>query len=606
MARDLRSFSNPEPVPADATLTKLFADAAERHGEAPALIRLAAESETSTLDYEAVFGLAKRVVSALAAYGLERGDRAAILSDNRPEWALADYGCLCAGIVAVPVYPSLTAPQTGYVLRDSGARLVFADSAGQAAKAVQASRELPSPVQVVCFEREGAELPEGVVSWEAFLGSGADRSDEEFREDVLRVRPSDVATMIYTSGTTGDPKGVVLTHRNLASNVIASAEAIRLGPGDVSISILPLSHVFQRMVDYLCFRAGCAIGYPRKVPDTIMEDLRTLKPTLVCAVPRIYERVHAGVMSATGAKGALVRWAVRVADRALERRLAGDKLRWPLALKYRIGDGLVYSKVRQAVGGRVRTFVSGGGPLAPELNRFFHSIGLTVLEGYGLTETSPVTNVNSRAHLRIGSVGRPVASTEIRIAADDEILVRGPQVMKGYHDRPEATAEAIDRDGWFHTGDIGRIDPDGFLYVTDRKKDLIVTAGGKNVAPQPVENLVKMNPFVEQAVMLGDRRPYCVMLVVPAFPALESWAAGQGLEWEDADELVRHPLVVEHMEREVESMCGDLAPFERPKRLALLSEELTMANDCLTPTMKVKRKVVMERMAELVDSVYSR
>jgi long-chain acyl-CoA synthetase len=321
-------------------------------------------------------------------------------------------------------------------------------------------------------------------------------------------------------------------------------------------------------------------------------------------VPRIYEKIYNGVMEARGLKKALIDWAVGVADRVADLRLAGQRPAGLLALQYRVADRLVFSKVKKAVGGRLRFFVSGGGPLAPVLNRFFYSIGMTILEGYGLTETSPVTNVNTLEHFRIGTVGKPVPSTEIKIAEDGEILVRGPQVMKGYYNRPDATAEVIDAEGWFATGDIGELDADGYLTITDRKKDIIVTAGGKNVAPQPIENRLKTHPLVEQVVMIGDRRKFVSLLVVPAFDELEEWARQNSVSWESRDELVKDPRVVKHVEREVLGSLDDLASFERPKKIALLSEDLTVENGFLTPSLKVKRRVVHERLDSVIDALY--
>jgi long-chain acyl-CoA synthetase len=358
------------------------------------------------------------------------------------------------------------------------------------------------------------------------------------------------------------------------------------------------------MVDYLFFWVGCTIGYPRSM-KTLVSDLKVIRPTVVVSVPRIYEKIYNGVMDARGPKKKLIDWAVGVADRVAELRLGGRAPTGLLALQYRVADALVFAKVKKAVGGRLRFFVSGGGPLAPTLNRFFYSIGLTILEGYGLTETSPVTNVNTLEHFRIGTVGRAVPGTEIRIAPDGEILVRGPQVMKGYYKRPEATAECIDADGWLATGDIGEVDPDGFLTITDRKKDIIVTAGGKNIAPQPIENRLKTNPLIEQAIMIGDRRRYCVMLLVPAFGPLEAWARGAGITWKTRDDLVADPRVVAHVEAAALGMLGDLASFETPKKFALLPEELTEENGFLTPSLKVKRRVVDERFDSLIDELYS-
>jgi len=568
---------------------------------------MVSESALEDIPYEQVLATVKLVTAALQEQGIERGDRVAILSENRPEWAIADYGCLCAGAWDVPVYSTLTAHQVAYLFADSGAKLVFVSDEEEMAKALEAAAQRELAMQVVVFDAPSS-MPAGVTSWRSCLDSGRERaarwSDDDFCAQAMHAGPDDVATLIYTSGTTGDPKGVMLTHNNIASNVRASHAVFGVSHTDNTVSFLPLSHILQRMVDYLFFWVGCTIGYPRSI-KTLVADLKVIRPTVVVSVPRIYEKIYNGVMDARGLKKKLIDWAVGVADRAADVRLSGRTPSGLLAVQYRIADALVFSKVKKAVGGRLRFFVSGGGPLAPALNRFFYSIGLTILEGYGLTETSPVTNVNTLEHFRIGTVGKPVPGTEIRIASDGEILVRGPQVMKGYYKRPDATAECIDADGWLATGDIGEVDADGFLTITDRKKDIIVTAGGKNVAPQPIENLLKTNPLIEQPIMIGDRRRYCVMLLVPAFGPLGAWAREAGIAWKTHEDLVKDPRVQAHVEAAARSMLGDLASFETPKKFALLPEELTEENGFLTPSLKVKRRVVDERFDALIDHLYA-
>lgn len=603
MVTALEYFANEEQVP-ESTLTELFFEAVNRFGDEEALQRFTSAECISGISYNEVLRSVMRVGGALRASSFVRGDRAAILSENRPEWAIVDYGALCSGVLVVPIYPTLTAAQVEYVLADSGAKIVFASTPELVQKALEAAEACSHDIAVVALD-EGA--PSGAIAWEDFLGrSGSVDSDEDqasFREEALLARPDDIATVLYTSGTTGPPKGVMLTHNNVASNVRATEIQLDVSHTDNTISFLPLSHIFQRMADYLFFWAGVTIAYPRSM-DTLIVDLKRVTPTVVVSVPRIYEKIYNGVMSARGPKKKLIDWASSVADQAATLRLVGEEPRGLLALKYLIADKLVFSKVKTAVGGRLRYFVSGGGPLAPALNRFFYSIGLTIFEGFGLTETSPVTNVNTDEYFRIGTVGRPVPGTEIRIAEDGEILVRGQQVMKGYYNKPEATAEALLEDGWFATGDIGELDADGFLSITDRKKDIIVTAGGKNVAPQPIENLLKTHPLVEQVILIGDRRRYCTLLVVPAFESLKQWAEDQGVEADSGGALVRHPKVVAGVRDELLAMLDSLASFERPKKVALLDEELTVENGLMTPTLKVKRRQLEERFADLIDSLY--
>ena len=603
------SYFADESVLPRSTLTELFFKAVDEHGSRVAFERMVSDVELSSVAYTEAFSVVKKVSYALESQGIVRGDRAAILSENRPEWALADYGCLCAGVIDVPIYPTLTSSQVAYALKDSGTKLVFASSYEQVIKVLEAVAECPQEIQIVVFDSL-SEMPAGVLSWEGFLESGGATlplavSDEGFRRSALEAQPDDVATIIYTSGTTGDPKGVMLTHNNISSNVQVCSNLLPVVAGvDNTVSFLPLSHVLQRTADYLFFRTGCRIGYPRSIP-TLIKDMGVIRPTVVVSVPRIYEKIYNNVMDASGIKKVLINWAAGVADRVADLRLNGREPSGLLALQYGVADRLVFSKVKAGVGGKIRLFLSGGAPLAPALNRFFYSIGLTILEGYGLTETSPVTNANTLEHFRIGSVGKPASGTEIKIASDGEILIRGPQVMKGYYNKPEATTSVIDAEGWFATGDIGEIDEDGFLYITGRKKDLIVTGGGMNVAPQPIENSLMTNMFVEQAIIIGDRRPYLILLIVPAIGPLEQWASQNGIEWLSFEELVSNQAVIAHVEHEILGTLSGLSSYETPKKIALLSEELSIENGMLTPTLKVKRSLVEERFEGVIEQLYT-
>lgn len=603
MASALTYAANDTVVP-EWTLTRLFFEAIDRWGDRTAFQRFEGADRIVDISYRDVLEMVRQVSFGLAARGIEPGERIAILGENRPEWAYCDYGGLCSGVVVVPIYPTLTPAQVRYIVENSGVKLIFCSTAELAEKAAEACADLAHDVQLV-----GYDLPssDGVTGWSDFLAEGEKRaaeSDEDaWRERALAIDPHDVATVLYTSGTTGAPKGVMLTHNNVASNVRASVMVLAISEADNTVSFLPLSHILQRMVDFLFFSVGCRVGYVRSM-DTLIDDLGRLAPTVVVSVPRVYEKIYNGVMAASGLKKKLIDWSVGVAERCVELRLEGREPTGLLGLKYAIADRLVFSKVKNRVGGRLRFFVSGGGPLAPALNRFFYSIGMTILEGYGLTETSPVLNVNTQDHFRIGTVGPPLPGTEVRIAEDGEILVRGPQVMKGYFENPEATAAAIDSEGWFATGDIGEIDEDTYLRITDRKKDLIVTAGGKNVAPQPVENRLKTHPVVEQAVLVGDRRRYCSLLIVPDHAALKKWAGEQGIAG-DVPALLGDPKVVAALETELFAMLSDFASFERPKKLALLAEEFTVENGLMTPTLKVKRNVLRERFEQVIDELYA-
>jgi long-chain acyl-CoA synthetase len=591
------------------TILDLFFEAVDRMGDRAAL-RWNEEGRWRELSYHETEALVRRTASALSALGMRRGDRAALVSPNRPEWAIADYGCIAAGVVDVPIYASLTAHQIAHILKNSRARLVFVSDSKQFEKIQEVRSECEALEWVVVFSAAGS-LPEGTLSWDAFLDlatdDGATTGEGAFRSAAETARPGDTATILYTSGTTGDPKGVMLSHDNLFSNVRAAQRILTIDESDATLSFLPLSHVFQRMVDYLLFNRGCAIAYGRSM-DTVAEDLRSVRPTIVVSVPRLYEKVYAKVMESTGVKRILVRWAKRVGLTWAEARLAGRTPGYLLSLKYSIARRLVFRKIYAGVGGRLRYFVSGGAPLSPEINKFFFAAGIMILEGYGLTETSPVTNVNSPqdfpANFRIGTVGKPVAGTEIRIAEDGEILVRGRQVMKGYLDNAEATREAIDGEGWFHTGDIGEIDEDDFLRITDRKKDLIVTAGGKNIAPQPIENLLTKNRYVDQAVLVGDRRKFISLLLVPDFARIEEWAQEQGIAVAGRRELLSHEGVQGLIASEVTRELDDLSRVEMPKKILLMEEEFTIEDGSLTPTQKVKRRAGEDRYRSFIDSLY--
>ncbi|MCY3545314.1 MAG: long-chain fatty acid--CoA ligase [Gemmatimonadetes bacterium] len=596
MSDTINYFANPSDIP-EGTLVELFLDACGRLSDHDAYNP---GGDAGTLTYAGVQDEVRRAAAGLAQFGIKRGDRVAILSENRLEWALADWACLCTGAVDVPIYSTLPAAQVAYILEDSGASLVFVSDAEQHEKARDAIARAGLDIAVVLFDG-GTDL-QGATRWDDFVAHGNGASMDDFVEEARRAGPEDLATMIYTSGTTGTPKGVMLTHNNLSSNIWATGQVLSLGEHDCSLSFLPLSHVLQRMVDYVFFTAGCTVTHGSI--ETVAADMKRLRPTVLVSVPRLYEKVYQSVLDAGGVKGKLISWAAGVGRRMALCREGGARPSFTLNLQYGIADRLVFAKIRQAVGGRLRYFVSGGAALAPEINRFFLGAGITILEGYGLSETSPVTNVNSLEHFRIGTVGRPVPGTEIRIADDGEILIRGPQVMMGYYGLDEMTREVISEDGWFSTGDIGELSADGYLKITDRKKDLIKTSGGKYVAPQAIENLLKKNPYVDQAVVVGDGRKFCSVLVVPAFERLQSWAAEEGLEADDSGALLAEPRSRTLLKDQILGEMRDLARFETPKKIGLLAEPFTVENGALTPTQKVKRSVVTEQYGELIESFY--
>ncbi len=439
-------------------------------------------------------------------------------------------------------------------------------------------------------------------------GRAAAAKYPRWKEEALQVKPGDLATLIYTSGTTGDPKGVMLTHGNLTSNVVTASGCIALVDGDEALSFLPLSHVFERMAGhYLLWHAGTLVNYAQSI-DTVSADMLERRPTVVLSVPRLYEKIYARVLEGSAkspVKKKIFAWARRWGEQWTDLVLAKQPVPGSIALRKAIGDKLVFSKLRARTGGRLRFFVSGGAPLSAEIAKFFYTAGLPIFEGYGLTETSPVISVNTPDAIRMGTVGRPIPGVEVKIAGDGEILCRGPNVMKGYYNKPEATREVLDADGWFHTGDIGELDPAGFLRITDRKKDIIVTAGGKNIAPQPIENRVKTNPFIVNAVMIGDKRKYPVMLIVPNLEALRGWAAERQMSVGDDAALIADREVNDKIEREVKRALRDLAHFEMPKKVLLIERDFSIESGELTPTLKVKRRIVEKNYQKQIDALYA-
>jgi long-chain acyl-CoA synthetase len=599
----IREASNPGELP-PGTLTELFLNAVAQNRPRAQLQRT--EGGWQPISHADVLVNVRRIAGSLRAAGVGRGDRVAILAENRPEWAWADYAALCIGAITVPVYATLPANQSAFIIRHSGSRLIFVSTPEQLAKVAEVRGELPELERIVVFDRVAADQAD-VVTLRQFMDESRAQplTEAELREEAQRAQPDDVATIVYTSGTTGEPKGVMLTHNNIHSNVIAATRhVLSTSADDATLSFLPLSHIFQRMVDFLMFASATPIAYVPAV-EQVAPALREVQPTIVVAAPRVYEKVYARILSATGPKRPLVLWARRVALDWAEATLAGRRVPVALRLQHMLADRLVYAKVRATLGGRIRFFVSGSAPLSPQIALFFFGAGVTILEGYGLTETSPVTNVNQLDALRFGTVGKPIPGTEIRIADDGEILIRGPQVMKGYYRNEAATHEVIDADGWFHTGDIGAIEEGGFLRITDRKKELLVTAGGKNVAPQPIQNAAKLSRFVSEAVLIGDRRPYPLLLVVPNFDSLEGWARHKGMTWSSHEELVADPRVREKLEREVAARMDGFARYELPKKVLPLPREFSLEHGEITPSLKVKRRVVEQVYSDRIEALYA-
>jgi long-chain acyl-CoA synthetase len=562
-----------------------------------------------TVSSEEFRAAVEEISMGLRALGVSRGDKVAIVSENRPEWAFADLATLCTGAADATIYPTLTAAQVHYILDDSESKVAFVSNAAQAAKVAEVRARLPRLQHVVRFDP--APMP-GTTSLDELRAKGREAlatDRDAVRRQAATLTKDDLATLIYTSGTTGDPKGVMLTHANLLHNVLAAEKVFPMVNHEwTALSFLPLCHSFERTAGHnFMLYAGVTIAYAESV-EKVPENMQEVRPWIMCSVPRLYEKMYARVNEKVASdpplRQRIFRWAIGVGRKVFAHTVARTEAGALLKLRFALADKLVFSKIKARTGGRLRLFISGGAPLAREIAEFFGAAGMLVCEGYGLTETSPVITCNYPGRVKPGTVGLPLEHVEVKIAEDAEILTRGPHVMKGYYRKPEATAEAIDGDGWFHTGDIGFVDPDGCLVITDRKKDIIVTSGGKNIAPQPIENRLKTNKFFSEVVMVGNRRNFPAALVVPNFESLEAWAKQGKMSVVSREELVRRPEVLAHYRRLVDEMTADLAQFEKIKKIALLTREFTQESGELTPTLKVKRRVVEERYKPTIDAMY--
>lgn len=591
------------------TLADVFLEGLKGHAGVAAS-RRREEGGWESFERAELAGRIRRIAAGLREIGGEPGDRVAILSHTRLEWALADWGALLGRQVVVTVYPVLPPDQVLHILRDSEARIVFAADAEQLAKLVEIEDELEQLDAVVLFD-PAPRAPTGdlsVLTLAELEDEGDGATVESFEAEVRRIRPDDLATLVYTSGTTGTPKGVMLTHENLYANVRQCAHVLPIGPDDVMLSWLPLSHAFERTVGhFLAWGCDAQVAYADST-DTVARDMPEVAPTLMIGVPRMYEKfyekVEEAVMRGGPVKRLIFAFARHVGATYTERRSHGRRLGPLTAAGHWLADRLVFSKMRARTGERIRYFISGAAPLSPEINRFFYAAGMTVLEGYGLTETSPVTNVNLPDDIRFGTVGPPLAGTEVRIADDDEILFRGPQVMKGYYRNEEATRAALEPDGWVHTGDLGELDADGFLTITGRKKNVIITSAGKNVAPKKLEERMARSPYVENVVLIGDRRKFTIALAVPNLAALQKAFPDREVSLADRPSLAFEPEVEELLERDLLGRLQEFARHERPKLVIPIPEGFTVDNGTLTPTMKVKRVAVTERFAELIEKRY--
>jgi long-chain acyl-CoA synthetase len=547
-----------------------------------------------------------RISHTLRSWAIQPGDRVAILSENRPEWPMADMATLLIGGVTVPLYTTLTPEQTAFVLNDSGCRVIFLSSDQQLHKLLsilpQTKIERIIVMDSIEFAGDLAPFANRCVTLDRIGRDGPDILGPQIESRARSISPDDLATIVYTSGTTGTSKGAKLTHGNIASNILCSLLGFDMQPGLVSISFLPLCHITARHLDFAMIYHGVTLAYCPFI-ERLPEALQEVRPSLFVAVPRVYEKIYAQAeQKAKGfPKRSIFNWALSVGRRNKPEILAG---RTPKSPAWKLANKLVFSKIREGMGGKVETFISGGAPLGRELAEWYAAVGIRIHEGYGLTETSPVIALNTPKNHRIGTVGKIMPNLEVRIADDGEILVRGPSIFKGYWNRPDETHAAFTGD-WFKTGDIGNVDADGYLSVTDRKKDLIKTSGGKFIAPQPIENSLKLNPLVGVAAVLGDRRKFPAVIVSPNFPLLEEWARTHGIPFASRGELVANPKVQSLYDGIVEAINQNLARFEKLKRVMLVPDEFTADNGALTPTLKLRRRVIEDRYRKQIDDLYA-
>lgn len=596
------------------TLAHLPGDVAAQFAR-PVLLQTCTADGLTSCSSAALLDQVRAIGLALADMGIAAGDRVAIMSETRREWVLTDLGIITARAVTVPVYPTVSAQQARYILQDSGARGVFVSDVHQAAKILEVRHLLPTLEFIVVFTDEvppsGVRGSHTVLRLEHVLTRGralqADATAVARYEDGIEAtRPEDLLTVIYTSGTTGEPKGVMLTHHNVLSNIMAVGPVLGLSAEDVALSYLPLSHVFERMVTFLYLYHGVTVTHAESL-DTLGRDLQAARPTVMTGVPRVYEKLHArihdAVASAPAYRRRLFQWAVRIGTEVSTLRREGQPVPALLKMQESVADGLVASRIRARVGGRLRLAVSGSAALPAYIATFFHAVGLRLIEGYGLTETSPVITVNPLDRPRFGTVGCAIDGVEVRIAQDGEILTRGPNVMRGYWHAPDDTA-AVMTDGWFHTGDIGSLSSDGYLAITDRKKELLVTSGGKKIAPAPIEAVLKSHPLVAEAMVVGEGRRFPAVLIVPNFTALDQRLRVLAMPAGSHETLVARPDVLSLYQEVVDALNRDLARFERLKKVALLPTEFSIAGGELTPTLKLRRKVVLGRWQSVVDRVY--
>ena len=589
------------------TINQMVQNTIQQYGSKTALSHKV-DKKYQDISYATLAERIKDFCLGLTELGLQKGDRVALLSENRPEWAITDLATLAGGGVTVPMFSTLTSAQVEYIVRDSGAKILCVSSERQLQKIKDWDANVPTNLQHIVIFDDLQDDSVRTFDQVCELGQQVENGDQVYQQASDAVGPDDLASIIYTSGTTGDPKGAMLTHSNFMSNAQAATGIVSITPDDVFLSFLPLSHVFERMGGhYLPLSGGATIAYAESL-FTIRQDMQEVRPTIMMSVPRLYEGMHEriirSVKEGSSTKQKIFHWSVGVGakvSQAIQRKRKPNPI---LSLKASIANKLVFQKLKAVTGGRLRFFVSGGAPLSKAIAEFFHAAGILILEGYGLTETSPVISVNQPDRWKFGTVGPIVPGVEVKIAEDGEILSRGPHIMQGYFNKPSDTAEAIDADGWFHTGDIGEIDEEGFLAITDRKKNILVLSNGKNVAPQPIENQLKQSPYISEIMLLGDQHKSVAALIVPSLDEIKEYAKEQQLETGDMAALLQTQEIQRLIRGEINQYSSDLADFERVRMFTLMAEEFSEESGEMTPTLKLKRSVVMENHKAAIEQMY--
>ena len=593
-----------------STIPEMFLAVCNEYGDKEAYF-YKEKGEWKGITFREVRHTVENIAYGLASLGCDKGDRVAILSNNNPKWAMSDYAVICMGGATASVYPTLTSPQVKFILDDCESKVVITENREQADKVLDFLDDSEFIKTVVVMDDDSYDR-DNVIAFSELTQLGEDHNSSagfDFEERARSAKADDLLTLIYTSGTTGNPKGVMLTHNNIVTNIKATYAVVTVESSDVYLSFLPLSHSYERTVGHFgMFSVGATVYYAESI-EKVSENIPEVRPSVMASVPRLYEKMYTRILDKVAGDPALRQkifwWAIGVGREALKYRQKHEPMPAGLKIKHGIAEKLVFSKLKDRLGGRLKFFSSGAAPLSGEIGEFFGAAGLIILEGYGLTETSPVMTLNSLDSFKFGTVGHPISDVEVKIAEDGEILNRGPNTMKGYFKNEDATREAIDADGWFHTGDIGEFDEDGFLRITDRKKNLIVTSGGKNVAPAALENALITSKYIEQLLVIGDNRNFISALIVPSFEALEGFAADKGISETSPDALCRTSEVQALFDAEVAAAMENFARFERIRKVELLPKEWTIADNELTPTLKVKRRVVVERYKDVIDAMYA-